>query len=93
MNREEAIEILKEFKTFCEGILWDSKYIGRVEALDMAIEALSERPKGEWIEERVKSVGDVWEKIWYRCSKCKRHEYRKTNFCPNCGADNRGEKE
>ena len=29
----------------------------------------------------------------YICSKCDKHEYKQHNFCPNCGADMRGEED
>lgn len=29
----------------------------------------------------------------YRCSECNHHVKEKTDFCPNCGSDNRGEEE
>lgn len=61
-------------------------------AMMMAISALSEN-KGEWIEH------EPFEKkncnICIECSVCHTwfgHDcYAKTNFCPNCGADMRGE--
>ena len=66
------------------------------EAIDMAIEALKEqRPHGEWIEKHC-DYG-----VYYRCSNCHKMppnyecDYKegaiKTNFCPNCGADMRGD--
>lgn len=43
--------------------------------------------KGEWIEHEIEGT-----LRWLTCSKCG-FEYinRKDNFCPNCGADMRGE--
>jgi len=54
-----------------------------------------ERPHGEWIDEPIyKQTMDVktWDGYTY-CSECKQmHEYgHKSNFCPNCGSDNRKE--
>ena len=49
-----------------------------------------EREKGEWI--------DV-DGLWFRCSRCDAHRKMlmlgglKENYCPNCGADMRGENE
>ena len=51
-----------------------------------------ERPKGEWIKDGSSSIA-------YRCSNCEVLQHwspiknGKYNFCPNCGADMRGEKE
>ena len=88
MTREEAIELIHDIQTDAVySILPEEK-----EALDMAISALKEnRPKGEW---DVNCQGIVF------CSKCKKvinHNYdidymeSHFNFCPNCGADMRGE--
>ena len=30
---------------------------------------------------------------WYECDKCGEHNLGDTNFCPNCGADMRGEQD
>lgn len=61
------------------------------EGFDMAISALTAdvRP----------NIHATWEKIWrtdcecseYVCSKCGCGEDYQTDFCPNCGADMRGE--
>ena len=64
-----------------------------VDALKAAIEALSERT-GEWILVcDSEGEGDNL----YRCSECGCEygcqEYDKPNFCPNCGADMRGEQD
>lgn len=72
MTNEEAINHLKYLKV--------DSHIAKVEALDLAIKALEERPKGKWIELN----GHVYD---YRCSCCQYISYdEKTNFCPNCGA-------
>ena len=83
MTKAEAIKTLRE--------LWretnDSWY---EEAYNMAIEALEERPKGKWIYQESENI----EKI-YLCSNCKNYEAwgetEKTPYCPNCGADMRGD--
>lgn len=89
MKREEAIVILDGFK---HNPLFNEQHF---EALDMAISALSEN-KGEWIESKERSGH------WY-CSVCggihtdpETGKWRETfdykyPFCPNCGADMRGE--
>lgn len=52
-----------------------------------------ERKKGEWIEQ-----DDAWDGVYYECSVCKEPftlidgtpSENLYNFCPNCGADMRG---
>jgi hypothetical protein len=89
MTREEAINQLGWLK--CK-----TNKERHLEALDMAIEALkNERPKGHWVK---KWSGNGWNEDWdYTCSVCGK-EYRKASsilyhasYCPNCGADMRGE--
>ena len=55
-------------------------------SLDMAIEAL-ERKCGEW------KVVDASEPRRYGCSNCKILSWDTYNFCPNCGADMRGDED
>ena len=85
MTREEAIDILRSY------LMFDKSNMQIDIALNMAIEALSERPKGEW-EEYTDCEGKT---RTITCSECgwEEHSWLDTNFCPNCGADMRGEKE
>ena len=52
------------------------------DGLEECDEVEPERKKGEWI--------DLWDR--YRCSVCNMEHNYEENFCPNCGADMRGEK-
>jgi hypothetical protein len=91
MTREEAIELLKttpiDIRSPRDDLEWRD-YFG---ALDMAIEALQERPKGRWI----------YNDGYNTCSVCHNEvaEYgdcgRRQDFilCPNCGADMRDNEE
>ena len=72
MTREEAIKWLKLLKS---SPLIYGEY---PEALDMAIEALSERT-GEWIREE--EYGDLW--VCDQCGFASEHNY---SFCSICGA-------
>lgn len=46
--------------------------------------------RGEWIEDEDIDVNDDG-KFAVKCSKCGEYNgYRKTNFCPNCGAMMKG---
>ena len=96
ISREEAIFELSLVKA----VVLDPDFNSRaVKAVDMAIEALSqpERPKGRWV--RTDASGDFDPHYAY-CNQCKYAveavgwpwKY-KTHYCPNCGADMRGEEE
>lgn len=88
MTREEAIrrvECCRDFLANNYSDMGEPNYM----ALDMAIKALEREPKtGHWILHKEISVfSDM-----YKCSECGiingNHFY---NFCPNCGADMRGD--
>ena len=74
-----------------------SEFNDFIEAVKMAIDALENLPsaeprkKGHWIEKEptIKELHGCY----YECSKCHKFSlpFQKLNFCPNCGADMRGE--
>lgn len=83
MTKAEAIEMLNKW-----GVLLPSE---ASEALDMAIEALSERPKGEWIKKQVFNPELDKYVPFIECSVCGYEPYyggseSKFNYCANCGA-------
>lgn len=81
MTRDEAIEILESVSFFAPSD------IDVDTALDMAIEAL-ERKRGEWLGKPFGGYSTV------RCSVCRSAFLENSgmwNYCPNCGADMRGE--
>lgn len=49
-----------------------------------------ERKRGEWLEGLVIQT-DISALYDYTCSECGIVSSRESNFCPNCGADMRGE--
>ena len=97
MTREEAIRRIQGLEV---DVRWEHSYKQEEEALQMAIEALGERPKGQWLPR----CGENWES--YICSRCGHFEpYEfvlegQTNeqgqvaltqvwncrYCPHCGA-------
>lgn len=89
MSTEEVIDILK-------GIVFngfDRTTPKERQALDLAIKALEERPQGEWIVDEDNGILK-----YMKCSNCGKvaewlDDGRQllSNFCPNCGADLRGE--
>lgn len=79
MRRGTAIAVL------CD-VLIDARYQVEKDAINMAIEALQDRPQGKWMPtENVLGV------IGGKCSKCGEGTFVLYNFCPQCGADMRGE--
>lgn len=46
----------------------------------------ADRPSGEWVEHK------LFEHSWYTCSECNFHGSKEFTYCPNCGADMRGDK-
>lgn len=92
MTREEAMYLLNNLRSVAEG--------KEDEAIDMAIEALADRPRGTWIVKQGNYCG-VELKEFY-CDQCMtRGALRRVfsdpeplpNFCGNCGADMRGSRE
>ena len=53
------------------------------------------RPKGEWVEENSETGALGIKYTWYKCNQCdwSNSLVIPRNFCPNCGADMRGEEE
>lgn len=85
MTNEEARGLLADIK----GSIIIRAYSPYVEALELAIKAL-ERPQGEWIDN---SEEDSY---YANCSHCgyqidTHYERGYLNYCPNCGADMRGD--
>ena len=90
MTREEAI---KYIKSRCIGSTEERDGTQWSEAMWTAIEALADRPTGEWIEVTNGRGG-------HECSEC--HSYAPSyasgdehlsDYCPNCGAKMGGDSE
>ena len=88
ISREEAIKWLESLKSKISETQYQSLWHYE-QALVEIIEALSqpERPKGRWI--RKTGIFDGYSE----CSECAEIALTGLNFCPNCGADMRGEEE
>lgn len=86
MTRDEAIEILESVSFFAPSD------IDVDTAIDMAIESL-ERKDGVWIKQPISVMNEGY--AW-QCSECGHERFYgfnqpHYNYCPNCGADMRGE--
>lgn len=55
------------------------------------IDPESLRPEGEWIEHEWAEESEGLLISNYECTVCHEWVRNKSNFCPNCGADMRGE--
>lgn len=87
MNKKEAIIWLKSIQR--------TSIFKEFEAIDIAIEALRERPKergGEWIEHKYAEEYDELMQSNFECSYCHDWLREQTNYCPNCGAYMKGDK-
>lgn len=106
MTREEAIKRLREYSQYAYGVYHNEQK--DEEAFNMAIEALQAEPvkHGEW---ELDPNGMDWNIPAWRCSECgfvanyigvevnglsnNPMNWAGSNFCPNCGANMRGEEE
>ena len=50
-----------------------------------------ENVRGEWIHDEVTMNGNTVFTPNAKCSICDCYVYQESNFCPNCGADMRGD--
>lgn len=95
MTIQNAIHCMKVM--ICEEVCEECDYYGKTgtdhceaDAVRMAIKALEEHPerkKGKWIDGKCSNCGEH-APFWSMAST-----YYESNFCPNCGADMRGEKD
>lgn len=69
-----------------EGFIEAARVIQRMPTADVV-----ERKRGEWIEKT--HDWDFGDYIDYTCSICGIREQNKRKFCPECGADMRGDRD
>ena len=83
MTNEEAIEYNKNLREYMKITDKKSEYKFLEEnyiALDMANKALEQQQKtGHWI-----AMGEGFTP--YECSECEAVEFKKSKYCPKCGA-------
>lgn len=82
MNNEEARDKLCNLLTTDRYVMSE-----HYDAVVKGVEALENAPKkGEWLKRTLPSGITV-----FYCTECAGLEFHKSKFCPNCGADMRGE--
>lgn len=83
MNKEEAINLIQDIEEDGRNVSAE-----HIEALNLAIKALEDRPTGEWIFLKANEE----QTDGYECSVCKATYHTKVpyfsefNYCPHCGA-------
>lgn len=104
IRKQDAIDALKKYEELESNNFTDTSPISMMTVATIAncIEEIinipsaePERRKGKWIEQ-----DDGWDGVYYECSCCKEAftlldgtpSDNLYNFCPNCGADLRGER-
>ena len=89
MTDKKAINILKEHQEHWERLVHEKicsedDGIETIKALEIAIKAIEQIPKGEW-----RYTDNRWGLGDWECDKCHKHSNKDSDFCPNCGADMR----
>lgn len=87
---KQGMQLIKELPSVTPK--YTDEEIDRAQAVEQAyvdkmVELAVERPKGKWL-----AMGEGFTP--YECSECEAVEFKKSNYCPNCGAEmSGGEKE
>lgn len=86
ISKKEVLDFLATIQQEIEdGYGFDYKVWKRnVEGLPTV--EIADRPQGEWIYN-----GNFCGLNHHKCSLCGEEEFRMSDYCPNCGADMRGE--
>ena len=85
ISRQAAIDAANDWLLDCFKVKKQDRSCGLIRRLEDLPSAHPERPKGEWVE-KPHVYGVAY------CSLCDYELHTNdTNFCPNCGADMRGD--
>lgn len=92
ISRADAIEWVKKICWNCSNTIC----INLINAFKALPTASADRPHGEWIKQDKYFQAFNETVTTYKCSVCGHEPYfggdiSKLNYCPNCGADMRGE--
>lgn len=87
ISRQAAIDVLSQYPF--------EKVVNCISILEELPSAQPERNKGEWLEWWPGEAALIMtgEEMLWMCSVCEAKFTERKNFCPNCGADMRGEKD
>ena len=88
IKKEDTIEYLNDLF----GEMYHVSFGNVLQSIDsLPTYSFPDREKGEWISrEGTGECFPFWER--HKCSKCGKYGEGTFNFCPNCGADMRGDK-
>jgi len=84
INADELTEYLAD-----DCFTWRWLNDDRADEVDSVIKAIAEMPAADVVE--VKHGEWVGYNFDFYCSNCNRYHTVRSNFCPHCGADMRGE--
>ena len=101
ISRHGAIDALMAWE---EDSVWDDEclkhrgepyWVAPSDVIERLPSAQSERKKGKWIDPSNNGVWRYDQKAYAECSVCGKKQFLgyRMNYCPNCGADMRGEEE
>ena len=82
----DADLILYRRDSECGTCTADKRQIDNIRTADVR-----ENVRGEWIHDEITMNGNTVFTPNAKCSICDCYVYQESNFCPNCGADNRGD--
>ena len=83
------IDVPEEVYDCLKGIAEDTTSLDPYSLADIIVnksKPYEERPHGKWINET--KITDM--RMFFRCSRCNAYNDKRSNFCPDCGADMRG---
>ena len=89
----DADKLYEEMQYGIQHEHYDKPFDLLAEILDAPTADVRENVRGEWIQ-KSKQLAICNTVHWYECSACGHHAFSgmRTDYCPDCGADMRGDK-
>lgn len=96
IDRQAAIDAIKAEQVECERPtveqIWYTLGLGKaLDVIDALPSAQPERKTGKWAREALGSTSGYGSTVMYQCSECENMSISEYRFCPNCGAEMKGE--